>query len=50
MVSLGTCAASWLVYDVLFLCLFVFVFFMRLVPQAFFARTRMIRTYSSYVL
>ena len=30
MVSLAICAASWLVYDVLFLCLFVFL--MRLVP------------------
>ena len=39
MVSLLICATRWLVYDVLFLCLFVF-----------FTRTRMIHTYSSYVL
>ena len=33
---------------ILLVCLFVF--FMRLVPQVFFTRTRMIRTYSSYVV
>ena len=43
MVSLAICAASWLVYDVLFLCLFLF--FMRLVPGIFHAYS-----YDTYIL
>ena len=43
MVYLGICAASWLVYDVLFLCLFIF--FMRLVRGIFHAYS-----YDAYIL
>ena len=43
MVSLAICAASWLVYDVLFLCLFVF--FMRLLAGIFHAYS-----YDTYIL
>ena len=44
MVSLAICAASWLVYDVL--SLFICICF---ATRTRFTRTRMIRTYSSYV-
>ena len=43
MVSRAICAASWLVYDVLFLCLFVC--FMRLLPGIFHACS-----YDTYII
>ena len=43
MVSLAICAASWLVYDVIFLCLFVF--FVRFVPGIFHAHS-----FDTYIL
>ena len=45
MVYLAICAASWLVYGVLFLC--IFVFFMRLVPRGIIFHTC---SYDTYIL